>query len=80
MRMVEDNNKANCQIEGTTSWRLEGILSQKEARCRSVVKQAESQKQPGVLELWRAQRERLGGCSDLADIAGVRGGAAKGKL
>ena len=49
------------------------------ARCRSVVQSAEDKTQPGILDLWRAQRERLGGTSDLADISGVTEGAAKGK-
>ena len=50
------------------------------ARVNSVVKLAEANTQPGVLDLWRAQRERLGGTSDLVNTSEVTGGAAKGKL
>ena len=49
------------------------------AKVKSVVQSAENQNQPGVLALWRAQRERLGGTSDLADTTGGTDGAAKGK-
>ena len=51
--------------------------SERAARCKSVVKTAD---QPGILDLWRTKDERLGGCSDLANTAGVTGGAAKGKF
>ena len=44
-----------------------------------MVQSSEDKNQPGILDLWRAQGERLGGTSDLADITGVIEGAAKGK-
>ena len=39
----------------------------------------DQKRQPGILELWRAQ-ERLGGGTELADTAWVESGAAKGKF
>ena len=48
------------------------------ARVKDGVERADS-RQLGILGLWRA-RERLGGVTELTDTAGVKGGAAKGKL
>ena len=50
------------------------------ARCNSVVESAVANTQPGVLDLWRARGERLGGISALVNTSEVYGDAAKGKL
>ena len=80
----QTTTKLTVKVKGQQVDDLKEFLARKKqertAWGNSVVKLAETNTQPGVLDLWRAQREKLGGISDLVNTSEVTGGAAKGKL